>query len=525
MAHIHITGTGANPSALSGQKVLVATTTSGAARDAGAAYIAATTTNPIVNKWSAPIQLDNVAGDIEIVGATTTATTSVTFNYDNNGNLTSFASTTNTWDYRNRLTQSANGFVTSTYAYDYGNARVKLTEGTSTMYFPTTSYNAIQGGAATTTRSIFADGILIATLEKSTSSALITRYSLPDHLGGTNVVTNASGTIVETVDYYPYGSLRIDSKSGGYVGERRKYIGQEYDQGSQLDYLNARYYNGAQGQFISQDPVFLGNPNAQDLKDPQSLNSYSYAGDNPVTYSDPTGKCAEDGCVVEALAAGAAIGFVGGIVQQGISDTLNHQLSSPGQYFSSAVRGSAIGGTTAALGAAEIAAVLIAAAGAGVSETGNLINNAITHQANTFNSVVVEPVMTGLTAGFLDELPGVPGRYPKLLSDAFFTGEHTLTTAAGEFFGIGVNTFAGTVANTYNANYHGSYNANQVYGNHSITPSVNNGSTIQSVGGGGGTYDTRTGAFVLSGQNPALKYSFSGGKNVYGESYSQLFPY
>jgi RHS repeat-associated protein len=57
-----------------------------------------------------------------------------------------------------------------------------------------------------------------------------------------------------------------------------------------LSYLNARYYNSAQGQFLSEDPVFLGNPNQQSLQDPQSLNTYSYSDDNPINKSDPNGK-------------------------------------------------------------------------------------------------------------------------------------------------------------------------------------------------------------------------------------------
>ena len=55
-------------------------------------------------------------------------------------------------------------------------------------------------------------------------------------------------------------------------------------------FLNARYYNSAQGQFLSEDPVFLGDPKNQVLTDPQSLNSYSYANDNPIVKSDPNGK-------------------------------------------------------------------------------------------------------------------------------------------------------------------------------------------------------------------------------------------
>lgn len=118
----------------------------------------------------------------------------------------------------------------------------------------------------------------------------VTNDVLTDNLGGTNVVTNASGTtIVETLDYYPYGGIRIDNQVGG-INESRKFIGEPYDSQTQLSYLNARYYNSAQGQFISEDPTFLGNPSNQDLQNPQSLNSYSYANDNPISNEDPSGK-------------------------------------------------------------------------------------------------------------------------------------------------------------------------------------------------------------------------------------------
>src|SRR6266851_4604640 len=56
--------------------------------------------------------------------------------------------------------------------------------------------------------------------------------------------------------------------------------------------LQARYYDGSKGEFLSEDPVFLGDPKQQVLTDPQSLNSYSYANDNPISKSDPTGRIA-----------------------------------------------------------------------------------------------------------------------------------------------------------------------------------------------------------------------------------------
>jgi RHS repeat-associated protein len=65
--------------------------------------------------------------------------------------------------------------------------------------------------------------------------------------------------------------------------------------------LQARYYDGSRGQFLSQDPVFLsvGSPGQlkqltqleqrELLADPQQLNSYSYGRGNPIKMSDPNG--------------------------------------------------------------------------------------------------------------------------------------------------------------------------------------------------------------------------------------------
>ena len=150
---------------------------------------------------------------------------------------------------------------------------------------------------------MFSGDALVSTIDQQLAGGVATGspqtlYIHPDHLGSTNVITNASGTVVTAKDYYPYGSVRVNSGSASLA---RGYIGQFEDQ-SNLSYLNARYYNPAQGQFISQDPSFLavGDPNllkqvtGRDqqtfLADPQLANSYSYGRDNPISQKDPEGK-------------------------------------------------------------------------------------------------------------------------------------------------------------------------------------------------------------------------------------------
>ena len=136
---------------------------------------------------------------------------------------------------------------------------------------------------------------LFATINGSGEEAEI-YTDLTDHLSGASVVLNSNNEVVETTDYYSFGQIRLDNPSSpaGSSGpaafsEQRKYIGQEYDEDTGLNYLNARYYNSAIARFVTQDPVFW-NFDSSWLADPQNQNAYAYARNNPITFSDPSGK-------------------------------------------------------------------------------------------------------------------------------------------------------------------------------------------------------------------------------------------
>jgi RHS repeat-associated protein len=53
-----------------------------------------------------------------------------------------------------------------------------------------------------------------------------------------------------------------------------------------LDFFGARYFSGAQGRFTSPDPLMI-HPDR--LAEPQWLNRYVYARNNPLKYIDPNG--------------------------------------------------------------------------------------------------------------------------------------------------------------------------------------------------------------------------------------------
>lgn len=117
-------------------------------------------------------------------------------------------------------------------------------------------------------------------------------YYLYDHLGGVDVVLDEQGNVVERKDYLPYGEERI---AEGSANERHGFTGKELDDESGLYYYGARYYDPSLGRFISQDPMALNEaerPLGSFLNDPQALNGYTYARNNPIAYNDPTGQFA-----------------------------------------------------------------------------------------------------------------------------------------------------------------------------------------------------------------------------------------
>jgi RHS repeat-associated protein len=235
-----------------------------------------------------------------------------TYSYDNNGNVTQKTTdgvtTTYEWDYANRLIALGVGGATTTYGYDAFGGRVLQTGTSTTNIYPFKWYSiassTVSGAKySTTTEYIFNKDSLVSTIDQQISYGAATgtaqtSYIHPDHLGSTNVITNASGTVASTKDYYPFGSVRVNSGSASLA---RGYIGEFSDQ-SNLSYLNARYMEPSRGQFLSQEPIYLAIGDANQvaqlskfdqqiyLNDPQQLNSYSYARNNPIARKDANGK-------------------------------------------------------------------------------------------------------------------------------------------------------------------------------------------------------------------------------------------
>ena len=122
-----------------------------------------------------------------------------------------------------------------------------------------------------------------------------------DHLGSSNMITDAYGVVYQHLEYFPYGETWIE-EGGSYGGNTPgyKFTGKELDPETGLYYYGARYYDPVLSRWISADPILAKYlPTGDKEKDkklpsggvftPINNNLYHYAGLNPVKYVDPDG--------------------------------------------------------------------------------------------------------------------------------------------------------------------------------------------------------------------------------------------
>jgi RHS repeat-associated protein len=84
--------------------------------------------------------------------------------------------------------------------------------------------------------------------------------------------------------YYPWG----EAKGTNNPADIWSFATYWRDSFTGLDYANQRYYSNVIGRFMTVDPA-----NAGEIKNPQSLNRYSYVLNDPINGFDPDGLCTD----------------------------------------------------------------------------------------------------------------------------------------------------------------------------------------------------------------------------------------
>ena len=128
---------------------------------------------------------------------------------------------------------------------------------------------------------VFWEGNLLGTYTGNTYAQSNWQFAVHDWTGTKRATSNLDGTSYTTIQSLPFGDFQYISGSVSDPSEHH-FTGKERDIESNLDYFPARYYNSNLGRFMS--PDWSSAPDTvpyADFNNPQSLNLYSYAGNNP----------------------------------------------------------------------------------------------------------------------------------------------------------------------------------------------------------------------------------------------------
>jgi RHS repeat-associated protein len=202
-----------------------------------------------------------------------------------------------------------------------------------------------------------------------------TGYFLTDVLGSVRQVSDPTAAITLAQSYSPYGevttSLGSFATNYGYAGE--------WVDGSGLINLRARYYNPMNGQFITRDP-FAGIYNL-----PSTMNGYSYANNNPVLLTDPSGDFAWLPILVAGGAlVGAGVSYISQVNENYHSNGCNLSAALTTNINFASILESALAGSAIGLSIGVLGPVALGMVGEGLTGVGLLTGSTSIFTAGIF---------------------------------------------------------------------------------------------------------------------------------------------
>ncbi len=223
--------------------------------------------------------------------ASVTAGSMVNYTYDAAGNVTSDGVHSYVYDAENRLVNMDSG--AAQYRYDHQNRRVCKIVGSAWTHYIWEGGQVISEHDATTAYTtnptyqvnsarvdyVYSGSRMIYNRQRASGGGSWTsKYYLSDRLSE-RVVTDTSGNVVGRQAHLPFGE---DFATSG-TQEKHHFTNYERDAESGLDYAVNRSFTNNIGRFNQIDPL------AGSITNPQSLNRFSYVGNDPINRTDPLG--------------------------------------------------------------------------------------------------------------------------------------------------------------------------------------------------------------------------------------------
>lgn len=182
---------------------------------------------------------------------------------------------------------------------------------TKTRYYVGYYEKETDGTNTRETHYVTAHSGLVGMYVKETGQPDKMYYAYTDHLGTPKTITNESGAIVFEQNFDPWGQSR-NANTWNYTSIAtppnwlyRGFTGHEHLPQFSLINMNGRLYDPQNARMLNADPVL------QDPTNSQNHNKYTYALNNPLKYTDPTGNSFSDwlnGNVVPTALGGGTAG-------------------------------------------------------------------------------------------------------------------------------------------------------------------------------------------------------------------------
>ena len=131
---------------------------------------------------------------------------------------------------------------------------------------------------------LFGGGYAQASVASSTTDNFAFYFYNQDHLGNIREVVNASGSVQQVTNYYPFGAPYADASASTNTDfQPYKYNGKEFDKMHGLNTYDygARQYNPITARWDRIDPL---------AEKYYSISPYAYCMNNPIIFVDPDGK-------------------------------------------------------------------------------------------------------------------------------------------------------------------------------------------------------------------------------------------